>query len=705
MPASATERAAPVLIALVTRVLDGAPLANESVVGVAAEVSRRVASLSESRRRDIARVFALLESRVVGLAMIGRPLTFAGASSVQQDRWLASWSESPAPPLRSAFQAMRRLVLAAHYGNPDVAAALGHAGPLHRRTPAVAWEGPLTSAHPDERTKSIGADSPVARGTADLRPALSPTVPPPGVIPSSAVDGHAQRRVDAIVIGTGAGGAVAAARLAAFGLEVVVVEEGGYFGAADFVEQEVPLAEQLYADGAMRATDDLAVQLLQGRAVGGSTLINWMIMLRTPEFVLNEWQRLHGLHDFGVQTMAPVFERIEQEVNARAVPSDAHSPNNRVILDGARALGWRASTAVINAKGCVRSGYCGIGCRYDAKQSTLLTYIPLALAHGATVYCDARADHIEVIERDSGQPNAPLKRVHVQLHDRTSGAPTHRLTLEAPLVIVSAGAVGTPVLLQRSGLGGDAVGRYLRLHPTTATVGVFADEIVGSAGIPLSAMCDEHLQWRDSNYGFWLECPPFLPALGAVAAPGFGAGHATLMRQFRHLGSVIALTRDGADVDHSSGAVSVRKHGETSITYSLSAADAQRVRASVEAAARLQLAAGAREVYTLHTTPLRIRRESELEAVRRAPVGANRIGLFSAHVNGTCRMGTNPRTAATSPDGEVFGTRGLFVCDGSLLPTALGVNPQATIMALATLVAERIALRYGPAATPQGALV
>jgi choline dehydrogenase-like flavoprotein len=598
------------------------------------------------------------------------------------------------PALRTAFQAFRRLALGTHYSDPEVAAAIGHGGPLHTRQPAVAWEGPLPNGQDD------GA---VAVGRADLRPRLAPSAPPRGVVRGADVRQDAHRTADVVVIGTGAGGAVAAARLAEAGFEVVILEEGAWYGPSDFTETEAPLAERLYADGAMRATDDLAVQLLQGRAVGGSTTINWMIMLRTPGFVLDEWRREHGLADLDAASLDAAFTRVEQDVHARPVPDDAHSPNNRVILDGAHALGWRASSAVINADGCVRSGFCGIGCRYEAKRGTLVTYVPRALAAGATLHADALAERIEVRERDGGQGRAPLKRVHARVRDAATGA-SHALTIDAPLVIVAAGAVGSPALLQRSGMGGDAVGRWLRLHPTTATIGVFDHEIVGSAGIPLSTMCDEHIRWNGSDYGFWLECPPFLPGLGAVAAPGFGRAHAACMAQFRHLGSVIALTRDGADTQASSGEVTVARDGRVSITYALTKADAQRVSASIEAAARLQLAAGAREVRTLHTEPVVVRSERELSRIRDASVAANRVGLFSAHVNGTCRMGGDRRRAATSPEGERHGARGVYVCDGSLLPTALGVNPQETIMALATVLSERLVARYGPLVTTHGEL-
>lgn len=687
-----------VLHAVVARLIHGAPEHEASVGRVAREVRRRIDGLPAHKRRDLGLALDLLGSRLVGLATLGRPVGFAHGSAAQQDQWLTAWSRSPVAQLRTAFQAFRRLALGAHYGVPSVAAAIGHLGPLHLRQPLTKWEGPLPN-EPTATTHEQVGDGAVARGAVSLRRALNPTVPPAGVIVGASITADLHRTADVVVIGSGAGGAVAAARLAASGFEVVVLEEGGYYAAADFTETEVPLAEQLYADGALRATDDLAVQMLQGRSVGGSTTVNWMIMLRTPDFVLDEWQRLFGLTDFSAAAMAPVFARVEHEVHAKPVPDDAHSPNNRVILDGARALGWHARSAIINAKGCVRSGFCGIGCRYDAKQGTLLTYIPQALAHGATLYADVRAQRIEVRERDRGTGAAPLKRVHAVVHDRHTGAARHTFTIDAPLVVVAGGAVGTPVLLERSGLGGGGVGQFLRVHPVSATVAAFDHQILGSTGIPLSTMCDEHLRWQGSDYGFWLECPPFLPALGAVAAPGFGASHAELMQRFPHLSSVIALTRDGADTRTSSGSVSLRRDGAVSIRYALTSADAQRVQASIEAAARLQLAAGAREVRSLHTQPLVARTDADLPAFARASVRANDVGLFTAHVNGTCRMGTDARIAGTNPDGERFGARGVFVCDGSLLPTALGVNPQSTIMALATIVSERMAARFGSAFT------
>lgn len=207
-------------------------------------------------------------------------------------------------------------------------------------------------------------------------------------------------------------------------------------------------------------------------------------------------------------------------------------------------------------------------------------------------------------------------------------------------------------------------------------------------------MCDEHLRWEGTDYGFWIETPPFSPWIAAVALPQFGAAHGARMRAFNRLGVLIGLTRDGADRPASSGRVQVNRRGETSITYRLTREDARRVRASIGAMAELHFAAGAHEVFTGHSVPRVARHRREIPGLMDAPMGPNQLALGSAHVNGTCRMGTDRATSGATPDGERHGVRGLYISDGSLLPTALGVNPQATIMAVTTVLARRLAARH-----------
>jgi choline dehydrogenase-like flavoprotein len=675
------------LAALATAIIDGAPPAAESIPELVARCEARLGSLPPHRRQLVGTALSVLGSGATVALAIQRVRPFAQLAPVDQARCVAAWADSSLPPIRSAWQSIRRLVLSVHYARPDVAAAIGYGGPFRLRQALHPWEGALP-----EGTTAVPGE-PVARGRVLLPNNIDPDPVPAGVVPGHLCTAPVQRTADVVVIGTGAGGAVTAARLAEAGYQVVMLESGGWHTRGDFTDDEASLTERLYADGCLRTTDDGSIALVQGDTAGGSTTVNWMIMLRTPDHVLEQWARESGVTGMSPREMAPVFERIEREVHAAEVPEDAHSANNRLLLDGARRLGWRVERGRINAQGCVRCGFCGTGCRHNAKQSTLLTYIPRALAANAQLYTDARAERIEIRERDTGSGTPPLKRVQATVRNRLQGT-SHTLTIDAPIVVVAGGAVGTPVLLQQSGLGGGGVGQWLRLHPTTAVYARYDHDIATSTGIPLTTMCDEFLRWQGTDYGFWIETPPMHPSFTAAALPGAGRQHAEQMARFNQLGVIISLTRDGAEKTVSSGSVQVNRRGETSIRYRLTLEDERRVRASLPALAQLHFAMGAQEVSTMHATPVTIRSPRDVGALATVSVAPNRMALFSAHVNGTCRMGNNPATSGVTPDGERHGVRGLYITDGAALPTALGVNPQETIMAVSTVLAERLAARH-----------
>jgi len=676
-----------VLEAVARRVVPHAYDGTGSAVDVVARIDARLEKAPAERVRDLELALAVLGSRAAALLLSGMTAPFPRLSAERQDTLLRRWSTSPLTMARTVYEGVRRLVLAVYYTTLESSEQTGYLGPLHLRELAYPWEGPpATGAAPN-------ADEPIARGGS------VPSAPrePPFRAPSTDAG---RVTADVIVIGSGAGGAVAATRLAELGRDVLLLEEGNLVAADELTEREGDMTARLYAESGMRATDDLSFVLLQGAAVGGGTLVNWMITFRAPDFVLDEWADRFGITGFSPAELAPVFDRVEREIHAVPVPNDAHSPANRILLDGARRLGWRAGTGRINARGCVRAGFCGQGCRYGAKQSVERVYVPRALASGARLFPDARVERIEVIERDGSASNiargarrvtAPLKRVHVTVLDRLTRAPRGTLVAEAPVVMLAAGAVATPVILQRSGFGGGGVGRFLRLHPTTAVAGEWHDDVYAAAGIPQSAVCDEFIQRDDNGYGFWIECAPHHPGLAAVAAPGFGAEHRDVMRRFRRTTNLISLVRDGSDLEQSNGSVTLSRRGRVRIAYRVGARDRANVVAGVQAAARILLAVGVTGVRTLHASGSELRDERDIAALAYRAWGPHDLTMFSAHVNGTCRLGTDPRISGVTAAGERHGVRGLFVADGSLLPTGLGVNPQATIMALATVVAERAA--------------
>ena len=676
------------LDALCRRIVPAAFAAHASPIDLPALVESRLAAADDELQRQVRTLLALFDHPLVGATFGGRLTRFTRLDTAQQDAWLHEWECSRIPIRRTVFQAFRRLILSTYYAMPQAHPGIGFAGPFFRRRPIVAWEGTLEGTARDDEPVARAVSSGGMRAAASMELSRQPI--PAGVIQGTDLHGDQALRADVCVVGTGAGGAVAAARLAEAGFDVIVLEEGGCFTEADFIEEEAELVPRLYAERGMRATTDLGINLLQGRCVGGGTTVNWMLMLRPPDSVLDEWTRGHGTVGMTASDLAPVFDLIESETHARLVPDDAHAPSNRIILDGARKLGWSARAARINAEGCVRSGFCSTGCRYGAKRGTLTTFIPRALAAGARLYADVSVDRIERLERGG---RTPRKRVVATVIDRESGRGRHTLTIEAPIVVLAAGAVGTPAILQRSGLGGGGVGRFLRLHPTSAVVGVYDREMYASAGIPQSTLSDQFL--RDGGgYGSWIECPAFLPGLASVALPGFGAEHRRMMEQFPRLGALIGLARDGADPLDSDGEVRIDRRGRARVRYRIARRTARTLHDGLAAAARLHLAAGATEAVTLHNPGVRVRTDRDVEAILAAPRGANQLSMFSAHVNGTCRIGRSAGSSGCTPDGERHGVAGLYVADGSLLPTAPGVNPQELIMALATIVARRIVDRH-----------
>ena len=654
---------------------------------LASRVEDRIRHAPVHVTKDLATALSVIGSRVGGLLVNGRPRRFADHFSDERKRVFDRWGVSGWPVARSVHQALRRLILTTYYTTPEANASLGIRAPLHTRTPEFAWEGPLPGDH--SRDEEPIARESIGNREWTIHPRRSPTYL--AVIAPAELSGELSLTADVVVIGSGAGGAVAAVRFAEAGRDVVILEEGEYLRDEDFTENEGEMVPRLFAEQAMRATADASVSLLQGGAVGGGTTVNWMLMLRPMDHVLEEWALRLRLPGFTAGELAPHLDRVGEEVHARMVPDDAHSPVNRAIVDGASALGWRARPAMINARECVRAGTCSLGCRFGAKQDARLVWLPRALAAGARLYAGASVERIEIIDRsgrvDGGSP--PRKRVRAMVRDPRTGEVRGQLTIEAPIVVLAAGAVGTPVILQRSGLGGGGVGQYLRLHPTTAVMGHYDQQTYPLAGIPQSVVCDEFIQRDGNSYGFWIESPALLPALASAALPGFGAAHRTLMKKLTNTNAFIVLVRDGSGTDASMGSVILERNGRVRIRHRLSPADRDNLRLGVEAAARLHLAAGAREAVSLHTPLLTATDEHGLGAMRNASVAPNRLGLFSAHVNGTCRLGVNPSSSGCSPTGERHGARGLYVMDGSLLPTAPGVNPQWTIMAMASLLAER----------------
>jgi choline dehydrogenase-like flavoprotein len=498
-----------------------------------------------------------------------------------------------------------------------------------------------------------------------------------------------EERPDACVVGSGAGGAVVAARLAQKGLKVVVLEEGGHFGRADFRMDEAYAYPRLYMEKGARATADQAITVLQGRAVGGSTVVNWTTCYRLPDRVLAHWASAHGVEGLTPAALAPHFAAVEERLHVHEQPLAEVNPNNRVLWDGAQKLGIARALIRRNVRGCQNLGYCGMGCPIDARTSMDLTYLPDAVRAGARVYANARATRIE---RSGKRAATVVATVIDPATDRPTG---RKITVRPRVLVLSAGAVGTPELLLRNEMSPNGrVGLRTFLHPVTASLGVFRERIEGWRGAPQSVASHAFAD-RPGKVGFFLEASPIHPMLGATAAPGIGAEHQELVSRLANVNGLIVLAIDGFLPEESGGTVSLRSDGRVRLDYPIRPEVWEALREGAKAMARIQLAAGAEAVYSLHEDPVLMRREADVARLDQAPWLPARVGLFSAHAMGGCAMGADPKKSVVDSRLKMHQYDNVWVVDGSVFPTSLGVNPQETIFALAHWAADQVAQGAG----------
>ena len=459
---------------------------------------------------------------------------------------------------------------------------------------------------------------------------------------------------DVCVIGTGAGGAVVGAELAEGGASVVMLEQGPEHSADTFTARPPQMLARLYRDGGQMVTvGNPPVGLPLGRGIGGTTLVNSGTCFRTPGHVLARWHREFGL-ELDEEALEPCFQRVERALSVGEVTPELAGANAMVIRRGAERLGWSSGYLRRNAKGCVGSGVCAFGCPTSAKQHTGITYIPRARAAGARILTGVDARRVLV---RAGR----ARGVEARAPDGTG------LAVRAPVVIVAGGTIYTPLLLRASriGAGSGELGRNLTLHPATAALALMDEVVDMSRGVPQSFYVDQF-----AADGIMFETVAGPPAYVAMSLPLVGRAHSRAMASYRSLAQLGLMVSDGP-----SG--SVRRVGRRAvIRYDLAAADLKKFRLGIGLLDQLLRAAGACEVY------LPLPRGIAPERVRRRD-----LRLMAFHPLGTARADARPTHGVVDGRLAVHGLEGIYVADGSVVPSSLGVNPQLTIMALATRLA------------------
>lgn len=622
-------------------------------VRLAEHLTETIASLPRrADREEFARLLQLLESRALNLVLAGSALPFSAMSQPQRERYLGAWATSRLPLRRKAFQGLKRMATVLYY----------------------------TSRPPS------GANNPSWARLGYPGPLGAPPATPKPITPHVISDDETLS-CDVAVVGSGGGGGVVAGELAARGLDVVVLEKGGYYNEADFSHYEGESLSRLYDGGGLLTTEDLGLVILQGSCLGGGTVVNYTTSFRTPDAVREEWARAHGLPHF---TTAEYTEALDAVAQRLGVTTAAQRPSGRdaTMLRGLDALGWHHGPLPRDVRGCSQGddcGYCGFGCRRGAKQSTLVTYLQDAHDRGARIIVDATVRRITL---ESG------RAVGVEAVVRYPQGPRpFTVAVRARAVIVAAGSVHSPALLLRSGVSLPALGRHLALHPGGAVFGVMPEAVRPWAGTVQAHYSDQFAD-LDRGYGFKFETIPVHPSLFALAVPWESRQqHADAMAELAHTTLVAVLVRD-----RDGGRVSVDGDGQPVVSYRLSSYDAQHLRRGLVEGARVLEAAGARAIWAPHARTIGYHpdgsvapRDAWIAAFDRAGFGPNQAQLATFHQMASCRMGSSAQSSVVNADHQVWGIPGLYVADASTFPSSSGVNPMLTVMAMAQRAAGVIA--------------
>lgn len=623
---------------------------------VARLVEETAGQESPESRAQFAQLLDLLGSPAGGLLVAGSAKGLVDLPLAARERALRRMSLSALPMLRQGFSALKRLAHFIYYSVPQ-------ADGLNPNWPAIGYTPAPPPPSPEEAPKRIRTE---------------------------AIEGDVTLTADAVIVGSGAGGGLIAARLAEAGKDVLVLEKGGYYSESDFSGSEALMTPQLYLRRGTLATSDLGIIVLAGSALGGGTLINWSTSLRTPPDVLAQWEREHGLTGVTSADFQRGFDFAERRLGVNTDDSDPNH-NNAALMRGCQALGYDWRRIPRNASDCQqRCGACGYGCPYGRKQSTLLTFLQDAHEKGARVAVRCQVERVLV---EAGA----VTGVEGWALDERTGA-RHRVMVKAPIVVVAGGAVESPALLLRSGLRNPNIGAHLRLHPVVALASYYDEKVEPWTG-SLQSVLSDHFKHLHGGYGLRFEVAPAHPGmLGMVTPWENGAQHKRDMARIPYVATFIALMRDQGE-----GRVTADHQGDPVLRYFPVEQDRRYLAQGLGEMSRIAAAAGATRITTLHNRRLELSAEAGQPGaftvaslntfardIERRGVSPNTIPLFSAHQMGTCRLGSSAKTAVADPTGAVFGVKGLFIGDASGFPTASGVNPMISIMGLAYRVADRI---------------
>ena len=486
------------------------------------------------------------------------------------------------------------------------------------------------------------------------------------------------------VIGSGAGGATAARLLAEAGHEVVVLEEGRDLIGPERTQRDGPMYDQLYMDRGGRASHDLSVSVLQGRVLGGGGVVNTCDVVPIPEGVLDHWATKYGLEDFAPDRFKRFTDDALVDLSASRIPESMVNTANNKLRQGSEALGLRGEVMMHNRVGCRGLGTCMLGCPVHAKRNPRMVALPKAIEAGARIFTRARAVKLDKADQQ-------LKEVVVRTLDPAGYHEQSEFKVRAKIVIVAANAIASAQLLLRSGVGNAHVGQNLILQPQLAIIGVFEERIAAFDGIPQSYAVTEFEEEDNAEFGLWgyrIEGIMGTPGIVSTMLPFSGVPGMENMAQYDRMAPSLLLAPDAP-----SGQVEVARDGRMTIQYEQRDDHRERLRHAVEMAAKVYLEAGAREVLVPTTPALVIRSTREAKKGRDLTFAPATAPMISAHQQGTVRFAASERDGGADLNGQVYGTRDVYVFDSSGYPTSAASHTMTPIIASSRMLTTKLLTR------------
>jgi choline dehydrogenase-like flavoprotein len=618
-------------------------------VDVAGYLDEWIAKIPPTQRLLIGLLFLTLEqgTLVFGAGLGGRLRRFSEQDPAAREAYLHRIEQHPLFPVRALLAALRTIFSFAYLDRPAVQQALG-IDPPPADLPA--------STH--LRPETLGAGR---------------------LITPADHGAEVEESCDVVVVGTGAGGAVAARELARAGLEVVILEEGPFLRPEEVHADTGAAMTQVLAEAGLRTfLAPSAVATIQGRCVGGSTFPNSAILFRIPDDILDEWRDEHGIEGLTNAALAESYARVERLACKSPPGARELGRKNELFALGAAAMGIEAHAFDLGKRGCRGSSSCLPACRIGAKFSTDLSHIPDAVQAGARLYTRARCDRVQA----RGGEVQGLTADFLDAQGRVAG----RMRVKARAVVLAGGVLGTPLILRRSGLGGRSgqVGRNLHGHPGAAIYAVFDERV-------------EPWKGHTQGFGAFLDAHRKIEVLWsplslmAVRMPGFGHALKENLALFPHIAVWDVVIRGTSE-----GRILLGSGSDPVVWFPQNRVDIDRMVSGLRLLGEMAFAAGARAVMPgAFGLPDTFTDPSQLGALAPGRIRADQLVMASTHLFGTCRMGGDPRRSVVDSRGECHDVRHLFVLDGSILPNSTRVNPHEPIMAVADLLAHGIAARLG----------